>query len=252
MKPALLYKSNDLSVSTIHFLNYEFSEGEKVLENGRLYQCIPVESYTWKNNAAWLLGNIHHGRTFLLTSPLVSHFIFRADMPSEYSAWAREIACLKNAGYQITNINSQGFMTFSLPSQNKIKEFQIKKTMMDNKEIERALELVLTEVYERPRILVSNKDPTLKDFEYYSLILRQNDNHLKVFWIKNQKVVHQSIPKDKIKNVLEHLPTIGQSSDNTPVIKEILSNYNCTLIKKNQQLYISKQIKPSQKNCLIM
>lgn len=157
LKPALLYKSNDCS--PMRFIHYEFPDGENALQNGRIYQCMPVESYTWQHNAAWLLGNIHLGRPFLLTSPLIRKYIFREDMWYVYSAWTKEIVALSKAGYCITNINTRGFITLSPSLLNDAnKKCNIRDLNADNNEIKKTLKKILDEVNQKNQpILSSNK-----------------------------------------------------------------------------------------------
>ena len=253
LKPALLYKINDPSPAL--FIHYEFPEGEKVFENGRIYQCIPGESYTWQHNAAWLLSHIHLGRPFLLTSPFIRQFIFRQDSSREYSAWSKEAVALSKAGYKVTQINSRGYITFSPSLQfDQHKKCQMKDLNADHKEMKIRLKKILGDIYQKDWVLLSNKQPTLKDFEQFTLILQGTDKRLSVFWLNHGKIVNQSFANHDVVNIIKLLPQVNESTDNATLIKCIKEKCGCTFIKKDKQSFIHKQLTPPRdhRRCLMM
>ncbi len=138
-KPALLYKATDLN--SAEFIHKDFPQGEDVYENGRIYAA--VFPYTWEHNTAWLLGNIHLGRSFLLVSPLVIQSLFRADKLQEYSALSKELVGLYKAGYKATGINAKKHILFSLTS-DKVsnQEFNIKDLKLETSEIKTTLKII--------------------------------------------------------------------------------------------------------------
>lgn len=99
MKPALIYKMKDLSELEANGIMNQFSDGENIYKEARIYT--PFNMHTWGVNKVWLLAQIHKGRPFTIHSELKDKYIRRELNQNCYSAFAKEIATAMKAGYII-------------------------------------------------------------------------------------------------------------------------------------------------------
>jgi hypothetical protein len=106
--PAILYKIADLSrLESSGKLNKlaDKKTADGMLKSltfclsGRLYG--PGEFHAWNVNQAWLLGQIHFARAFVILSPLNSRYVMRKYHPDVFSALAKEVATVIKAGYTV-------------------------------------------------------------------------------------------------------------------------------------------------------
>jgi hypothetical protein len=102
-KPAALYKMKDWDTLLKNREIYEFADGDNLGETGRVY-C-PGDFHIWPVNQSWLAAQFHKGRSFELLSE-VNGDVKLSEQPVKYSSFAKEIAAVIKAGYEITDIRS--------------------------------------------------------------------------------------------------------------------------------------------------
>lgn len=106
--PVFFYKLRHRDViggNEARYFNYENDEQLKYAkEQGVIYDP-PDKKHSWLVNLAWVFGIVEKSRIIIINTPISKYYIFREGIANKnlnnFSAFAREIAVVIKAGYQI-------------------------------------------------------------------------------------------------------------------------------------------------------